>query len=103
PTRERPSSPPSCFFLRSVFPPPAASPCFHSHSDRSYWLPCRLGSSISKMGAAISASNSRLSPWFHRDLAVTRTRRWVSQPILSCHALCPSQGLVYFSRHPQAV
>jgi hypothetical protein len=68
------------------FPAPIAdSPCFHSHSSVEPSLRCQLGSSIST-GAAISESNCTASfprlP-FHRDLAVTRTRRLgLTQPNL---------------------
>jgi hypothetical protein len=65
----------------SRFPPFADSPCFHSHSSGALcsgasWCPqsqigcCHLG---------IELSRPRFQrPPFRRDLAVTRTRRWVT-------------------------
>jgi hypothetical protein len=61
---------------------PADSPCFHSHSLWSGWLRCQLESSISNR--VLPSQNRTESPRFRkrsfrRDLAVTRTRRWVTK------------------------
>jgi len=61
---------------------PADSPCFHSHSFVERQLRCQLGSSISNRVLPSQHRTERLrfrKRSFRRDLAVTRTRRWVTE------------------------
>jgi hypothetical protein len=76
----------SVLFRRSLsaFLAIADSPCFHSHSLWSRLLRCQLVFSISNGCCPLSASNWSLSVserlGSRRTLAVTRTRRFASEP-----------------------
>ena len=91
--------------------PSPNTPCFHSHSLRSEALPCRLVFSFSDrvLPSLYRTETSRCrKASFHRDVAVTRTRRLgckklvdpsgcLSEPLLSAAV---TQRLVDFTRYP---